>query len=188
MKISVTGKFASGKSSFCGFLSRGKINILSGDAIGKEILEENRREILSLLKIRPDEDYVSRMRNLFMEDESKFIKYNNWMYMHLPEEIITRCSRYDDVILDAALVFEWQIDEYFDVNILVADGPFEERFKRAKNQRPGAEERLYRLLDKYQWSDDKKKIYATVTVENKSDLPELERKADELFKKIFRGS
>ncbi|MGE3062359.1 MAG: dephospho-CoA kinase [bacterium] len=185
MKIAVTGKFASGKSSFCSFFSRGKIWVLSGDEIGKEVLEENKSEILSLLKIKQSDDYLEKMKKLFLEDESKFIKYNNWMYLHLPEEIISRCSRYDDIILDAALVFEWQIDEYFDFNILVLDGSFKERFNRASEQRPGADEELYRLLDKYQWSDDKKKIYANLCVENNETLKELKAKADETFNKIF---
>ncbi|MDD3802872.1 MAG: dephospho-CoA kinase [bacterium] len=185
MKISVTGKFASGKSSFCRYFSKEKLRILSGDEIGKEILEENKKEILSMLRISSSENYLEKMKSLFLEDETKFIKYNNWMYLHLPEEIITRCSKYDDVILDAALVFEWQIDEFFDINILVSDGTFEERFIRAKKQRPNADEPLYRMLDKYQWSDDKKRIYVDLVVENKGTLKELEIKSDEAFKKIF---
>ncbi|HAV92921.1 TPA: hypothetical protein DCW38_07070 [candidate division WOR-3 bacterium] len=185
MKISVTGKFASGKSSFSKFLSHGKITVLSGDDIGKEVLEENKNEILSLLKIKADDDYLTVMRKTFIEDEAKFIKYNNWMYMHLPEEIINRCSKYDDVIMDAALVFEWQIDEYFDLNILVTDGDFEKRFLRASKSRKNAEKNLYRMLDKYQWSDAKKKIYADVCIENDDTLEELKVKSDVIFKKIF---
>ena len=185
MKISVTGKFASGKSSFSEFLSHKKIKVLSGDDVGKEVLEENKNEILSLLKIKADDDYLRVMRMTFLEDEAKFIKYNNWMYMHLPEEIINRCSRYDDVIIDAALIFEWQIDEYFDLNILVTDGEFEERFLRASKSRKDSEKDLYRMLDKYQWSDAKKRIYADVCIENNGSLEELKVKSDVIFKKIF---
>jgi len=186
MKISVSGKFASGKSAFCEFFSRGKIKILSGDEIGKELLKENKQEILSLLKIK-DDDYVLKMKELFLLDESKFIRYNNWMYMHLPEEIINRCSAFDDVILDAALVFEWQIDEYFDINILITDGEFEERFERASRQRKNADKELYRMLDKYQWSDSKKKIYADLCIVNDGNLDDLKVKADAVFNKIFNN-
>ena len=185
MKISVSGKFASGKSTFCKFLSRGKTSVLSGDEIGKELFVENKTEILALLKIRSSDNYIQEMSKEFIKDEAKFIKYNNWMYLHLPEEIINRCSKYDDVILDATLIFEWQIDEYFDLNILITDGDFEERFKRVSEQKEKPNKDLYRMLDKYQWNDSRKKIYSDLHIENNENIENLKAKADEVFDKIF---
>lgn len=185
MKIGVTGKFGSGKSTFCSFLSRCKIKILSGDEVGKEILKENNKIIFDHLGLIPTKDYLEVLKDNIVKDETIFVKYNNWMFTHLPDIIIDKCEKYDDVILDAALIFEWQIDYYFDYIILVQDGDFEERFRRVFENKNGVDKNLYKLLDKYQWSDDRKRIFSDFVVENNSSLDDLKRKADEIFGKIF---
>lgn len=185
MKIGITGKFGSGKSTFAEFLSKGKIKIILGDELGKELLRENQKEIFALLGLKHDQNYVEKLKESIIKDENLFVKYNNWMYTHLPDYIIENCEKYDDVILDAALIFEWQIDYYFDTIILIRDGDFEERFRRIFEKRGGADRELYKLLDRYQWSDEKKILFSDFVVENTGSIEQLKKSADEIFKKIF---
>uniref|UniRef100_A0A7C3NFR9 Dephospho-CoA kinase n=1 Tax=candidate division WOR-3 bacterium TaxID=2052148 RepID=A0A7C3NFR9_UNCW3 len=185
MKIGVTGKFGTGKTTFSEFLSKGKIKIISGDELGKELLKENQKEIFAYLNLKHDQNYLERLKESITKDENIFVKYNNWMYTHLPDYIIGICEKYDDVILDAALIFEWQIDYYFDNIILIKDGDFEERFRRVFEKKGGADRELYKLLDRYQWTDEKKTLFCDFLVENNGSLEQLKKSADEIFNKIF---
>ncbi len=186
MKISITGKFGTGKSVFSKYLSNNKVPIINGDLIGKQLLNEKRVEIFDYLNLEYNEDnYIKVLKIFILEKEDNFVKYNKWMYEHLPRRILNECSKYKDVILDAALVFEWAIDDYFDLNILIIDGSFEERFERIKKSRKSVNKNLYKLLEKNQLNDNKKIKKANIVIYNNRELDFLKERANEIYKKYF---
>lgn len=184
MKISVTGPIGSGKSTFAEMLSRNRVDVLSGDDIGRELLMENSEEILKHLSLKSNGDIVEKLKSSFLENESIFIKYNQWMYRHLPDRIMRTVLECEDVILDAALVFEWGIDHQFDANITVFDGDFKSRIERLSNIRD-IDRQLYRLLDNHQMPVEKKMELADIVIENNGTLEELREEADEIYQAVF---
>jgi len=185
MRVSVTGSFASGKSIFSRMLSMEKIEIIDADAIGKNILRENIEEIYEFLKLDMHEDYLQYLKTQFLKDEKIFIKYNSWMYDRLPQAVLKECFKYDNSILDAALVFEWGIEKSFDMNILIRDGSFDDRIRRAEIQGRHPDKNIYLLLEKHQMNDEERLIFADVVIENTNGEADLKKKAEDIYEKIF---
>lgn len=185
MKISVTGSFASGKSVFSKILSGGEVHIVSADDEGRKMLNENIDEIFSYLNLKNEKDAVGVLKAAFLRDEKIFIRYNSWMYERLPAAVISLCRKHENVILDAALVYEWGIEREFDINILVTDGTFEERIKRAEKQGRSPDKNLYALLEKHQMKDDERRVFADIVIENRGDENEFYERAEELRRQIF---
>lgn len=184
MKISVTGPIGSGKSTFAEMLSKSRVHVLSGDDIGRELLMENSEEILKHLDLKSNGNIIEKLKYSFIEDESIFIKYNQWMYRHLPGRIMRAVLEYEDVILDAALVFEWGIDHQFDANITVFDGDFSSRLKRLSNI-SSIDRKLFKLLDNHQIPVEEKMELADIVVENNGTLEDLREEADEIYQAVF---
>jgi len=184
MKVSVTGPIGSGKSTFAEMLSRNKVDVLSGDDIGRELLMENSEEIFKYLGLDSTGNILEKLKSFFLEDEGIFIKYNQWMYRHLPGRIMRTVLECEDVILDAALVFEWGIDHQFDANITVFDGDFSSRIERLSNI-GDIDRQLYRLLDSHQMPVEEKMELADIVVENNGTLEDLREEADEIYQAVF---
>lgn len=181
MRISVTGSFGTGKTSFAKTLSAGSIEIIEADREGKNLLV---REwgLLSHILETDGEFNIDKVRTAVL-DERIFRNYNEWMSRRLSQQIVSRIEHMESVIVDAALIIEWGIEKHFDRNILITDGDFESRMRRIAYRKPNVE--MYKMLEKYQLTDEQKAEKCDIIIRNDGTLEEFEQKAESLRHMLF---
>ena len=145
MKIGVTGLPGSGKTTFAEFLSKDRILLISGDEEGKRILEQNKQDIFNTLGLTLSNDYLLVLRNAIKSKREILKVYNKWMYKHIIGIIKNKTQNEENVIVDAALIFEWGIEKIFDRVIYIKTEEFGKRFKRISKER-NVDRELYLML------------------------------------------
>lgn len=186
MKIGVTGLPGSGKTAFSKFLSKDRILLISGDKEGKKILEHNKKEIFNLLGLELTDNYLLVLRNTIKSSREILEIYNKWMYKHIIGIIKNKIQNEENVIVDAALIFEWGIERIFDKVIYIKTEEFEKRFKRMSKER-NADRELYLILESYQLKGYEKEMKSDIIINNENSINELETKAYNLHEKVFNS-
>src|SRR5690606_30554828 len=98
------------------------------------------------------------------------------------EEIISARRVMNRVVLDAALVYEWGIQDEFDHVILVT-APEEARLTRLQ-ARTGLSREDARARIRSQMSEDEKRARAKIVIENAGTEEELQAKTDAVWEKL----
>ncbi len=184
MKVGVTGLPGSGKTAFSRFLSKDRILLISGDEEGKKILSNNRKEIFDILGLILKNDYLIVLRNAIKDDKEILEIYNKWMHKHITNIIKDKIQNEVNVIVDAALIFEWGIEKIFDKVIYIKTEEFEKRFKRISKER-NADRELYLMLESYQLMGYEKEMKSDIIINNENSIKKLEGNANEVFEKLF---
>lgn len=162
IKVAVTGGIGSGKSLFCKMLQEKGYPVIYADDLSKEILakDKNVREQIiaefgpdSFIEEIPNRKYLAE--KVFSDHENLFI-LNSILHpvvIKKQNELIKQeHKKHDIVFLEAALIYEADLEEEFDYVVLVtaddsvkmkrklSTGMSEEDFlKRADNQIPDSE-------------------------------------------------
>ncbi len=186
MKIGVTGLPGSGKTAFSKFLSKDRILLISGDKEGKKILEDNKKEIFDLLGLKLKNDYLLVLRNAIKNSREILEVYNKWMYKHIIGIIKNKIQNEENVIVDAALIFEWDIERIFDKVIYIKTENFEKRFKRISKGK-NADRELYLILESYQLKGYEKEMKSDIIINNENSIEDLKENAYELYEKLFNN-
>ncbi|MFH0779168.1 MAG: dephospho-CoA kinase [Candidatus Eisenbacteria bacterium] len=133
LSVGVTGGIASGKSSVCRLFERRGARVIDADRIGREIVEGNDCVLSSLVETFGG-DIVSTGRDLnrkalariVFSDGESLARLNRIVHPFLIEEIRSRiektreCGFSGIVVVDAALIFEWNLVEIFDAIVVVS--------------------------------------------------------------------
>ena len=193
--IGVTGGIACGKTEVCRvFQKRGAI-ILSGDEIGKEVVEKNKRVREELVQTFGTE-ILSKKKNLnrrklgklaFASRESKD-KLNMIIHPHLLKELKKRIEnlrrRRDQglVVIDAALIVEWGLQNELD-HLIFVESKREDKIRRLQKQKGySRKEALDRI--KSQLPEAAKKRLAHFVIINDKGVNELREKAEKVLRRI----
>ena len=193
--IGITGGIACGKTEVSKVFQKKGAIILSGDEIGKEVVEKNKKVLEELVKTFGKEilnkNKSLNRRNLgeiaFASKDSKD-KLNNIIHPHLLKELRRRIEslknkNYQGVVaVDAALIVEWEMQKELDYLIFV-QSKREDKIKRLKKQKGySRKEALDRI--KSQLPETAKKRLADFVIKNDEGLKELKRKAESIWEKI----
>ena len=157
------------------------IPIINADEEGKKILKSEKEQIFRFINISMENDYLKQLRDILPNEPDIFNRYNQWMYNHLPHRIISLLGDYEDVIVDAALIFEWEIQEYFDRVVLIDGGSIDERMRRKQVK----ESNIFYFLEKQQLSVLEKKRKSDIIINNSGTIEELRENAEKLYKDLF---
>lgn len=130
--IGLTGSIGSGKSTVAAMLAEHGARIVSGDELGKRVLEDS-PDVAGQLMVRLGADIRlpggALDRKLIGERVFSSSELTHWLteltfpgiYRLWRDEVRTCTAPL--LVLDAALIFEWQIEHEFDLVILVATQP-----------------------------------------------------------------
>ncbi|HSD64296.1 MAG TPA: dephospho-CoA kinase [Ignavibacteriaceae bacterium] len=183
LKIAITGNIGSGKSAFANFIEEKGFPVIKADDISKEILanDENvKREIIetfggeSFMGNEINKEYLAE--KVFSNPEKVFIINS---ILHPPvikkiNELMNNELRSSDkVFVEAALIYEADMEEMFDYVILIT-AKKEIRFSR-KAKKLTFEE--FEERDSNQIPEQEKKNRADFIFENNGSLDELKGKA-----------
>ena len=133
MLIGLTGGPGAGKSTAAGYLKKQGVAVISGDEIGKEVIE-NGPAVLKMLKrdfgssIIDNKGRLDRRKlgGLVFGHDKELKKLNRIVHPRLLRILRARINDYkrrrrtDLIVVDAALIFEWGIGAWFDIVLTVS--------------------------------------------------------------------
>ena len=190
MIIAVTGGIGSGKSEFCKYLKELGAGVTVGDELGKRALTTDLRLLPDLRqkfgdRIFDDDGNLNRKALgdlVFSSPDSK-----KWLdarifpeiYRLLWEDVITLQRTYQHVVVDAAMIFEWGIENDFDLVVVILAPP--ERIKQYLSHRDGFDEQQIESRFSSQIPPEEKARRANVIIHNDGTLDDLRTKAHDFW-------
>ena len=193
--IGVTGGIASGKTEVAKVFQKSGAKILSGDEIGKDVVDTNPQLLNKLVKTFGEEIVDSKGRlkrkklgEIAFSSPSLTRKLNRMVHPFLLKDLKEKIKSLEKrgykkpVVIDAALIVEWGLQKKLDYLVLV-DCSKRKRIQRLTElkgyNRKEAEQRI-----KAQFPESKKRKYADFVLKNDLGLKELRAKAKALWKRI----
>ncbi len=190
--IGVTGGIACGKTEVCKVFQKKGATILSGDEIGKEVVEKNKKVLKELVRTF-GEEILKKNRTLnrrklgkiaFASKEAKD-KLNEIIHPFLLGDLRKRVKSVRKknpeaiVAIDAALMVEWGLEKELDYLIFV-ESKREDKIKRLRKEKGYTRrEALDRI--KSQLPEITKKRKADFVIRNDKGLAELRTKANRVW-------
>ena len=193
--IGITGGIGSGKTEVARIFNKLGAKIISGDEIGKEVVERNRFVLKKLVKIF-GEGILNRNKKLnrrklgeiafsSIENRDKLNKIvHPYLLSNLKKQIKAHRKKGPGiVIVDAALIIEWGLQKELDYLILV-ESSFQNRIKRLKEYSGYSQKEAINRI-KAQIKDRTRREYADYVIRNDKDLKELKRKVLFLWERLI---
>jgi len=177
--IGLTGNIASGKSSVGKLLKENGLPVIEADRIGWEILERKEiiQEILDVFGNILKDGKVDRKKlgNIVFSNKRKLKIFNALVHppllQKLKREIDKRSGKV--IVVNAALIFEWEIEHWFDKIILVT-AEKKKRIDRLLKNNLTRKEAIQRINSQM---DEKEKIKKSdFIIENNGTFEELKKK------------
>ena len=194
--IGVTGGIACGKTEVCKVFQKKGATVLSGDQIGKEVVEKNKRVLKELVRTF-GEEILNKNRTLnrrklgkiaFASKEAKD-KLNEIIHPFLLGDLRKRVKSVRKknpkavVVIDAALIVEWGLQDELD-HLVFVESKREDKIKRLQEQKGySRKEALARI--KSQLPEITKKRLADFLIRNDKGLVELRGGASRVWKEIM---
>lgn len=195
MIIGVTGNIASGKTEVATLLKEMTGGaVVDADAIGRYLLESNpeiqRRVRLDFgadaVDLNTDRIDRKKLSRFVFSGPDNLIRLNRIFYPHMIAEVRTSIMKalrvFRHVILDAALIVEWNFQGELDFLVCVT-APRELRLMRLMEKRRILEDDAQNMIDA-QTPDDLKASVADAVISNTGTLEELRLEAEKVAKKL----
>lgn len=188
--IGVIGGIGSGKTTLCRMFERWGAQVINADRLGKEVVETN-PFLLKRLRdefggtILDSDGSLNRreLGRLAFKSPTARLKLNRIVHpflLNLLQEKIRRGKSLGPLVIDAALLVEWNLSEFIDLLILVKTRK-ELRIKRT-SQRWSREEIEERMA--LQLPDEEIAKKANLVIDNNGSLQDLEAEARKAWEMI----
>jgi len=184
--IGITGRAGSGKTQFCSFLKEKGWKIIEADRIGWELLkrDEIKTEILKAFGnsvFENNEVSRSELSSLVFTSVDKLKILNRIVHPVLLEELKKQIEQIHEgiVVVDAALIPEWGIGDWFYRMVLLKSNRWKENLRKR-----GIPDEIINGLEKIQKDIDNYNGENVIVIENNGSIEELKKKAEEFIKGI----
>jgi len=172
------------------FANRGAI-IISGDELGREVVEENLQVLRELVEAFSEEILNEKgelnrrkLAQLAFQDPLSKKKLNEIIHPHLLNKLkqrlaqLRREGKQQLVVVDAALIPDWGIKNWLDYLVIV-DCTYENQLQRLKERGLSEQEAKDRIAS--QLSSERKRKSADYLIENNGTLEELRQESEKLY-------
>lgn len=195
MLIGITGGIGSGKSSLARLFARWGAVVVDADQLAHQVLED--QEIKAQLQSAFGAEVVDAEGRLNRSAVGRvaFASRQNWERLNqivrpqlevalwaAVEEAIRTAGCQGIVVVDAPLLFEWKIENRFDV-VIVVEANDDQCVARVRQRSQLSEEEIRRRMA-FQMSPEEKRARADCIVDNRGDQQELERQAKKLWEEM----
>lgn len=194
LKVAVTGNIGSGKSSFCKLLEEMNYTVIKADETAKDLMANDPIIKSQIIKQFGSSAYTKEGLNKSYLAEKIFSNEDNLLRMNLivhpavvkkVEQLMKESLKKADIAFhEAALIYEADIEEMFDVVVLIT-ADYKVRLKR-KQQSDNYSEEEFAKRNSNQIPDDEKIKRADFVFENNGTLDELKTKA-QLLITVLKG-
>lgn len=194
LKVAVTGNIGSGKSSFCKLLEEMNYTVIKADEMAKDLMANDPNIKSQIIKQFGSSAYTKEGLNKSYLAEKIFSNEDNLLRMNLivhpavvkkVEQLMKESLKKADIAFhEAALIYEADIEEMFDVVVLIT-ADYKVRLKR-KQQSDNYSEEEFAKRNSNQIPDDEKIKRADFVFENNGTLDELKTKA-QLLITVLKG-
>ena len=195
--VAVTGGIGSGQTTVSKLFGKWGAKVINADMKAKEIMQKD-REIRKALKqtfgnnvfFRNGKLNTRLLAELAFKDELHTQKLNQIVHPRMVSYIVEEMEearfskRYPMVVIDAALVYEINIEQLFDA-IVVVYAPIDERYKRVRQRDGMSKQEFFSRVDRQIPLEEKRK-WADFVIDNSGSFEELEREARQVFEKLLR--
>jgi dephospho-CoA kinase len=185
-KIAVTGGIGSGKSEFCSFLKAKGYPVIYADVIARDIITNNKEVIPKIKAAFGDKAYLNNEPDIKYLSDSVFSnpekvrEINSIIHPFVIDaqnrEMDNLLKENDFVFLEAALIYEAEVEDEFDFIVLITSDN-ENKIQRIHKQR-GLSETEITIRMNNQIPDKLKKEWADFIFENNGGLAELKTIAE----------
>lgn len=195
--VGLTGGIGCGQSTVAGFFEKWGCKVINADRIGHQILNNDKEARKELRQVFGRDIFYRNgkvNRKLLAEevfpDLYKTEQLNSIVHPLMAARIVEELEsarfsgKYPLVVLDAALLYEVQMETLFDAVIVVA-ARIGVRLERIK-ERDGLSDEDIRSRIARQMPIESKTQWADYTLHNNSDVDKLEEKARKLFEDLTR--
>ncbi len=186
--VGLTGNLGSGKSTVGGFLRELGAEVINADEIGHVVLKHVKDEIVKnfgkgILTPAGEIDRRALASRAFESKDSVEI-LNSIVKPHIIRMIdeLVKNSGKRVVVVDGALIFEYNMENYFDF-ILYVYTPEEVSIERFMKRTDYPREMAEKILS-YQMPSSLKKKKADFIIENTGTIDDLKNRVIEIWKKI----
>jgi dephospho-CoA kinase len=193
--IGITGGIASGKTEVAKVFRRKGAVVLSGDQIGRKVVESNRSVLRKLVKafgeqIMRDDGTLNRqgLGEVAFSSARGRDKLNKIVHPPLLKELRRRIRDFKRkgkrvVVVDAALICEWGLEQELDLLVFVQSNR-ENKIRRLQRFKGySRKEALDRIRS--QLPDSAKKSRADFVIRNNGSLAELRKGANRAWEEIM---
>jgi dephospho-CoA kinase len=189
VKAAITGGIGSGKSAFANFISVNGFPVINVDEVSKEILISDKDVKSKVEKEFGKESFKNGEINKKFLSEKIFsspqnvIKINSIIHPKVIEKvnilISEKLKSFNLVFAEAALIYEAEMEKYFDYVILITA---EEKLRlKRKVELDNFSKEQFLNRSNNQIPDSEKKKQADFVFENNGSLDDLKKKADLLI-------
>ena len=193
MKIGLTGQIGAGKSTVAAVFKAKGAAVIDADAIGREVVSENRMLRRQLVKAFGEEILGasgeidrSKLAQLAFTEPQSTKKLNRLVHPYLLKElrrqIIHNSKHHSIVVVDAALLHLWRMERQMDLTIVVS-APLETRLRRMRNRK--IERSDARKRDRAQLSLAVMKKHSDLVIRNSGSRSDLKAKALKVWHKCI---
>ncbi len=201
MIIGITGGIASGKTEVAKVFQKKGAKVISGDEVGKEVVEKNQVVLRKLVNtfgkgILNTKGRLNRRKlgEIAFSDEKNKEKLNKIVHPELLRELKRRITKFRKarksrnkkqiLVIDAALIVEWKLYTELDQLILVTSTR-KKRLERLKSL--GLSKKIASDRIRRQVTDSHRRRYADFVISNNGSLKQLKGKAQALWHKLVSG-
>lgn len=191
MVVGLTGGLGAGKSTLASLLAAQGAEVVEADTLAHRFLEPGTPQYRALVEAFGQEILTAtgeidraRLADRAFASSEGVKTLNQTVHPALVAEIkrlVAEAREHDTgvLIVDAALLLEWQLDDLFDVivNVEVDDNAGVERASKRMAQ---SSEQLRRRLDA-QLPKEERKRRSHLTIQNNLDIEDLKKKAQQLW-------
>jgi len=192
IKIGITGGIGSGKSTVAKIIKDSGYLVLDADSIAKDILLNDIDVKQSIKSVFGQESFIGDKLNKDFLAASVFASVDNVRkinsILHPPtirmiNELMNKeLENKDLVFVEAALIFESEMDEILD-HVLLVTSPEELRIERIIKRDSTSESKVLQRM-KYQMPESEKENLSDFVLKNESSIVELENKT-KFFQMLF---
>ena len=193
--IGVTGGIGSGQTTVCEFFRKLGCKTINVDKKAKEVIRRNRL-VQEELKKEFGKNIFYRNRQLnrkllaqiVFEDEHKLQKLNRIVHPRMVEYLVEEMEearfsgKYPLVIVDAALIYEINIEQLFDA-VIVVFANMRQRIQRVVTRDKMKKEEVVARISKQIPLEDKKK-WADYIVDNRGEISDIKNQVRKIFDEL----
>jgi dephospho-CoA kinase len=191
LTIGLTGGIGAGKSTAARLLTEFGAEVVSGDELGRVVVDSSPR-ILAAIRQRFGDEVFDQDGRLVRRDLGRRAfadrRHAHWLTEITRDPILelwrerVRFSRAAVIVFDAALIFEWGVEGEFDLLVVVFAPAHDVAVRMAENGRFTPEEAAHRLTA--QLDPGHKARVANVTIRNDDSLEALNSRVADFWSNV----